>query len=520
MDIQSGESKPLPRHALIPSAHAMHISIDRRGARKYDCFSAFLTDFASEGAVVADRKRIAEELVFVAAKRGVDFADVRVIEEAGTRALVEDGRADRASASSEAGAGIRVLVNGAWGFVSADTLSRKRLLVALDEAIELAKASAPRVTDPAIVAAIEPTVTTFVTAGERDPRTVGAREKIAAIKAYESAARKHGGAAVVNSICSYSDVWVAETIANTRGVLVEQESTRVVIGCQVAVARDGLRQMGMEHRGIVGGYEIVEHTAAEGFSITAVDKALALLSAKPAPAGTFPVIFHPSITGLLAHEALGHNAEADAVWTGASILEGKVGQKVAAECITIVDDPTVQGKYGYYLYDSEGTPARRRAIIENGVLKGFLHSLETAARFGVSPNGAARADGHTAKPIVRMSNTFMAPGKDRFEDMVKSIDKGIYLKDGHWGYVFTERGQFTCRAGQAVMIEHGRLGEPLRDVSVAGLTLEVLQKMEMVGSDFEMEMPGTCGKGGQGAPTDAGGPHVKVAEIVVGGRVG
>ncbi len=148
-----------------------------------------------------------------------------------------------------------------------------------------------------------------------------------------------------------------------------------------------------------------------------------------------------------------------------------------------------------------------------------MHSLETAARFKVAPNGAARADGHTARPIVRMSNTFMEPGSEKFEAMVKSIDRGIYLKDGHWGYVFTERGQFTCRAGQAVMIENGELGEPLRDVSVAGLTIETLENIEMIGDDFEMEMPGTCGKSGQGAPTDAGGPHVKVKSLVVGGRV-
>ncbi|MCD6405570.1 MAG: TldD/PmbA family protein [Planctomycetes bacterium] len=465
------------------------------------------------------RKRIAEEAVFLAEQRGVDFADVRVIEETATSALVQDATADKVSERIEAGVAIRVLVDGAWGFVSLDTTSRRQVLVALDEAIELAGASKERVSDPAVLASFKPVVAEFATPFGRDPRTVGIPEKIKAIKAFEAAARTHGGAAVVNSLVSYADVAIAETIANTRGTLVEQECTRAVIGCRVAVAGGGVTQLGSEHRGIVGGFEVVEETTPEEFSVRAVDKALALLTAKPAPAGSFPVIFHPSITGLLTHEALGHNAEADAVWSGQSILAGKMGQKVAADCVTIIDDPTIAGKYGYYLYDSEGTPARRRVIIENGVLKEFLHSLETAGRFGVEPNGAGRADGHTARPIVRMRNTFMAPGQDSFEDMVKSIDNGIYLKDGHWGYVFTERGQFTCRAGQAVMIENGELGEPLRDVSVAGLTLEVLGDMEMVGSDFEMEMPGTCGKGGQGAPTDAGGPHVKVRSIVVGGRV-
>ena len=457
--------------------------------------------------------------MFVAQGRGVDFADVRVMEETSTRAVVQDGRADKMSSQSEAGAGIRVLVNGAWGFVSADSMGRKALLAALDEAIELARGSVERVTDPGMVADIKPSRMNAAAPFVRDPRAVGAREKIEAIKRYEAAARKHGGAAIVNSIVSYSDVVSAETVANTRGTLVEQETTRVVIACQVAVHADGVTQLGQEHKGIVGGFELIDATPEGDFSIRAVDKGLALLKAKPAPAGVYPVIFHPSITGLLVHEALGHNAEADAVWSEQSILEGKMGEKVAAAGVTIVDDPTVEGKYGFYFYDSEGTPAQRRVIIEDGVLKNFLHSLETAARFKAAPNGAARADGHTARPIVRMSNTFMERGHDTLDDMIKSIDHGVYLFDGHWGYVFTERGQFTCRAGQARMIENGTLGEPLRDVSVAGLTLETLANIEMIGEDFEMDMPGTCGKSGQGAPTDAGGPHVKVKSIVVGGRV-
>jgi TldD protein len=280
-----------------------------------------------------------------------------------------------------------------------------------------------------------------------------------------------------------------------------------------------MTQTGAERCGIVGGYELIEATTEEALSVVAVDRAMRLLTAKPAPAGTMPVIFDPSATGLFTHEALGHNAEADAVWTGQSLLAGRMGQRIAADCVTIVDDPTMEGKFGFYFFDSEGTPARRRVIVENGILKEYLHSLETAARFEVAPNGAARADGHTAAPIVRMSNTFIAPGEASVEEMIKSVDRGIYLRDAQGGYVFPERGQFTCKAGAAVMIEKGELGEPLRDVSVAGLTLEILQNVEAVAGDLEVDWPGFCGKGGQSAPTSIGGPHMKVSSMVVGGRV-
>lgn len=469
---------------------------------------------------MADTREVVQEIVFLAAQRGVGFADVRVVEDSGTAALVEDGKADKVSHRREIGACIRVLVDGAWGFVSMDTVGRRQMLVALDEAIELARASAPRVSDPGMVAEVEGVVAESVSPSGRDPRGVDIREKLAAIKRFEEAARKHGGPLLVNSAVAYSDVAVREIVANTCGTLVEQESCRVYVSCRVALSKDGMTQMGYERKGIVGGFEMVEETSADEFSLTAVEKAKVLLSARPAPAGTMPVIFDPSATGLFTHEALGHNVEADGVWSGQSLLTGKIGQKIAADCVTIIDEPAMAGKFGYYLYDSEGTAATKRVVIEDGVLKEFLQSLETAGRLGATPNGAARADGHTARPIVRMSNTYTAPGTDSLEDMIKSIDHGVYLKDAQGGYVFTERGQFTCKAGQAVMIENGELGEPLRDVSVAGLTLEILKDVEMVGADLEVDWPGFCGKGGQSVPTAIGGPHMKVKSMVVGGRLG
>jgi len=469
---------------------------------------------------VTELKDIARELIDLAGRRGVDFADLRMVEDSGTAALVEDGKADKVSRRRDIGACVRVLVDGAWGFVSVDAAGRRRLMAALDDAVELARASASRVSDPGMVAAADAVTAESATPFGRDPRGVEVSEKLSAIKRFEEAARKHGGSLLVNSAVTYSDAAVREIVANTRGTLVEQESCRVYVSCRVALSKDGMTQLGYERKGVVGGFEMIDETAADEFSLRAVEKARVLLSARPAPAGTMPVIFDPSATGLFTHEALGHNAEADGVWSGQSLLTGKMGQKIAADCVTIIDDPAMAGKFGYYLYDSEGTEAKKRVIIENGVLKEFLHTLETAGRLGAAPNGAARADGHTARPIVRMSNTYTAPGGDSLDAMIKSIDRGVYLKDAQGGYVFTERGQFTCKAGQAVMIENGELGEPLRDVSVAGLTLEILKNVEMVGGDLEVDWPGFCGKGGQSVPTAIGGPHVKVKSMVVGGRLG
>ncbi|MCX5674549.1 MAG: TldD/PmbA family protein [Planctomycetota bacterium] len=463
---------------------------------------------------------LAQSICEQAKRRGAAFADVRIVHRRGEAILVQDGRADKLAASSDRGIGVRVLVGRCWGFASADSLLKRRAERCLSDALALARASEAFVSDPAMIAEAPGTRAEDCRTPEIPPGAVPVKDKMARLLEYERAGRAAGGSTIVNSIVSYSDGEREEVLANTAGTLVRTAVTRAVLAC-LMVAGDGkILQRGMEHRGIVGGAELLRRTDAEAFSVRAARKALALLAARSAPAGSFTVIFHPSITGLLVHEALGHNAEADAVWAGQSILEGRMGETLAAPGVSIYDDSTLPGEFGSYAYDSEGTPGRRRTILSNGRLVGFLHSLETAAKFGAEPTGSARADSYESRPIVRMSNTFMARGTVPFQDMVRGVERGIYLEDGHWGYVFVQKGQFICHAGQARMIEKGSLGEPLRDVSVSSMTLDTLRKIDAVGDDFEMKMPGMCGKEGQSAATDTGGPHVRVADVVVGGQHG
>ena len=466
---------------------------------------------------------LARHLCDVATRRGVDFADVRVALHHGESILVQDGRADKLAASSDRGLGVRVLVGRAWGFASADSLDRRRAEQCVDDAIALAKASEALVTDPAQMAEVPPVVADDRQEPEIPLGAMPVAEKIAHLLEYERVGQTAAnGGRIVNSIVSYAQGWHEEVLANTAGTLVRSAGSRAV-ATAMYVATDGkILQRGTEHRGICGGAELLRRVEPEAFSGRAASKALAALKAKPAPAGRFTVVFHPSITGLLVHEALGHNAEADAVWAGESILEGRLGETIASPGISVYDDSTLPGQFGSFAYDSEGTPGRRRPIIEEGRLVGFLHSLETAAKFQTAPTGSARAESYDCRPIVRMSNTFLEPaGHDTGEpvaEMMRDIDRGIYLEDGHWGYVFVQKGQFICHAGQAHMIEHGAVGEPLRDVSISSLTLDVLANIDAVGDDWEMKMPGMCGKHGQAAPTDCGGPHVRVRDVVVGGH--
>ncbi|MHB9036861.1 MAG: TldD/PmbA family protein [Armatimonadota bacterium] len=452
-----------------------------------------------------------------AKRKGASFADVRVYQSEGTGITRQDGRADKLDQSTACGLGIRVLKDHAWGFASVSGIDRESAFDALNTAVAMAEASAARSED-AVVAEMPPIEDLVVAQVEIDPRSVTVERKMAALQGYEDAATKLVGDKMANSIVNYYDRAQREIVCNTFGSYIQTETIRTRAYALI-VARDGsLLQRGTKVIGAPKGFELIESTSAEDFSLKAASLALSLLSAAPPPAGKFPVIFHPSITGLLTHEAIGHNAEADHIISGTSIIAGKIGERIGSELVTIVDDSTLPGEWGSYKYDSEGTPSRRRVIIERGVLKEFMHSLETAARLGATPNGSARAQDYSQRPIIRMSNTFIEPGESTFDDLVKGIDLGLYLKGGQHGHVYSERGQFTCHAGEAYMIRHGEIAEHLRDVSVAGMTLETLMNIDAVSNDFEMKMPGMCGKNGQGMYVDNGGPHIRVKELVVGGR--
>ncbi len=464
--------------------------------------------------------RLLEIIVERAADGGAAFADARLTESDGTGILCQDGRADKVGQGRSRAGGVRVLVEGAWGFASTDEPDEKRLGACVESALAMARASKERVTEPGMAAEAGPTKGESIATVEVDPRKVPLEEKMKRTSAYEREARAKHGDKLVNTIVSYGDDWNREVVVNSRGTAVVSEQIRTRVGAMMIAKSPETRQRGSEQRAGLVGFELLDKTEPEELSIRAADRAVALLSAGRAPSGRFPVVFHPTITGLLTHEAIGHNAEADLVFAGESILEGKLATRVAPDCVTIVDDATIEGSNGSYAYDSEGTPAARKVIVEKGILKSFLHSLESAARMEATPLGSGRAQGAHSLPIVRMSNTFIERGEGTFEDLIAPIDKGVFLRGGEWGYVFCERGQYVCHAAEGWMIRDGKLAEHLRDVSISGMTLDTLRDIDGVSDDFEMEMPGMCGKGGQGAPINAGGPYVRVKELVVGGQEG
>jgi len=465
----------------------------------------------------------ARRVVDFARGKGARFVEARVITGGSVGLSVQDGRAERLGAGRVRGSCVRLISRGRWGFASTDGGSLRHLKETAEHALELA-ASGRELGRPAAVAPRPRRKPQALVCSEDMARDgeVGPGELTAwaaKVLELERAARKHAGKKAVNSIANYGRHGGRLVVASSRGAAGVRWGRRSTSSLMVVVSegRRGIQRWS-ERVGRTGGGDLLAELRPEEFSRNAAERALALLRARPAPGGTYPVILDPATGGVFVHECLGHNAEADLVLSGQSLLDGRIGKRVASRHVTVVDDPTVRGAFGSYPFDSEGTPAERTEIIGRGVLKTYLHSLETAARMKARPNGHGRSDGYSSPPIVRMSNTFFAPGTHKLDDMIGDVKRGLLLEHGSSGHVLSEKGHYTVRAGCGRLIENGKLGELVRDVSISGLVLESLKDIDAVSDDFELSSPGYCGKDGQDVPVDDGGAYVRLRKVVVGGR--
>ncbi|MBI4232244.1 TldD/PmbA family protein [Candidatus Peregrinibacteria bacterium] len=458
-------------------------------------------------------REVMEYVVHAGKSKGLEFCDVRVCKSVSTAIKIQDGVAREIAAGDDYGAAIRVFKNGAWGFASTNTIDKANLLKALSEAIPLTKRNHSR---KLRLPHIRPTFGKAESTFKIAPSSVSESEKLKVLSILGKEARLYSKK-IINTILAYADTSTTECVANSAGSYTQQTLTRIRLMCSV-IASDGRRKQSMRKSiGKLGGFELVKELNPENFSIAAAKSALRLLDAKDAPSGEFTVITDPDISGLFAHEACGHNSEGDLVAYNQSILAGSVGKKIASPAVTLIDDATLPNKHGSYFFDSEGTPGQRRNLIEKGKVQGFMHSLETASLLKAEPNGSARAQLHQNMPIVRMSNTFFAPGNVQLDDLISGVKFGILAKGFNWGYVEVGRGQFTCNVQEAYAIRNGVIAEPYGNISIGGLTLETLKNVEDCSKEWAVDTPGMCGKGGQWMWVATGGPYMKIRKMVVGG---
>jgi TldD protein len=302
----------------------------------------------------------------------------------------------------------------------------------------------------------------------------------------------------------------------TEGTRLEHGQTRVIAIANLTGRREGVISSFRVRVGGVGGFEVFSAQDPVERTSSGVRSLETLLGAGRAPGGRMTAIVDPDMTGVLAHEAFGHASEADLVLAGESILDGRLGEKLGADGVTIFDDPTIPGAFGSFPFDDEGVRATRKVLMEDGVLTSFIHSRETAGRMGHEPNGAARCQDHGSRPLVRMSNTCIGPGDMSREELFEGVKEGIYLKGTRGGEVDVAKGTFQFGAQEAFLVKGGEVTRPLRDVALMGSILDTLMNVDGIGRDFRLASPGFCGKG-QTVPVGDGGPHVRFHDAVVGG---
>lgn len=434
-----------------------------------------------------------------------DFYDVRVLRGILTRIVLDNGRLDEISESPFQGASVRALSGGAWGFVTTDNID------GLEKEIDLAKRMARKIgRKEDLKLATAPSGQSQTIPVKKNPRDLSLEEKVGLLKEIENAAKVQG---ISSTQAVYSEVEVKAHYTSSEGLDLESGMTRMGFVISAVAHRNGLYQASGEGRAGIGGLELFDREDPIALAKQVGQTAVSLLDAEVPKGGTFPVILDQELAGVFVHEAVGHAAEADIILEGGSCLEGMMGQRIGSELVTVKDDPSLR-QNGYYPFDDEGSISQETVLVKNGILNSNLHSRETAGRMGGVPRNA-RAQG-TDRPIVRMSNTYIANGDWKLDEIFEELGDGVYLMGSRGGQVNTAEGVFQFNAKRGYLVENGEKTRLLRDASLSGKILEILKDVRAIGNDLKFNS-GRCGKGGQLVPVSDGSPHLLIEKATVGG---
>jgi TldD protein len=449
-----------------------------------------------------------------ALRHGGDFAEVFAEDRRMASARLDDGKVEEFTSGRERGAGIRVVRGDTTGFAHTADLSEAGLRMAADAAAAAAQGAPGETT----VATLERRDTRPPHTVEVLPETVAKARKAEVLERADHAARAESDS-IRQVSASYADSRRRVLIANSDGLLVEDDRVRTRFGVSCVAVGDTGMQTGTEAPGRTVGFEIFDEIDPEEVARIAARRALTMLRARPAPRGKLPVVLKRGAGGVLFHEACGHGLEADLIDKDASVFRGRVGELVASPLVTLVDDGTYAREWGTYAIDDEGAPAQRNVLIEDGVLTDYMWDLVRARKHGRASSGNGRRETYQHLPMVRMTNTFLLAGDDDPDDIIRDTPHGLYCVALGGGQVDTATGDFVFGITEAYMIENGEITDPVRAAQLIGNGPDTLRLVDAVGSDFDT-WAGTCGKDGQGVPVSSGQPTLRVAELTVGGTAG
>ncbi|WP_280539579.1 metalloprotease TldD [Chromohalobacter sp. 11-W] len=444
---------------------------------------------------------------------GIDYADLYFQRTWQESWILEDGDVKEAGYSIDGGVGVRTLTGEKTGFAYSNQISADALADTGRIAAGIAR-SGQRLPPQAVQAAMPTRRYADV-----DPLAgLSAEDKIAMLKTADRVARA-ADPCITQVSASLSGVYEVVMVRASDGTLAADIRPLVRFNVSVIAVRDGRRERGSAGGG--GRYSMArlrDENVAERFAKEAVRQAKVNLEAVDAPAGQMPVVLGNGWPGILLHEAVGHGLEGDFNRKGSSAFAGRIGERVAAPGVTVVDDGTLSDRRGSLSVDDEGTPSQRNTLIEDGILKGYMQDKLNARLMGMAPTGNARRESYAHVTMPRMTNTCMLAGQDDPEDIVKSVKRGIYAVSFGGGQVDITSGRFVFSASEAYLIEDGKITAPVKGATLIGNGPEVMQQVSMIGHDLELDTGiGVCGKEGQGVPVGVGQPTLKIDELTVGG---
>ncbi len=423
----------------------------------------------------------------------------------------EDGKIENISSGKDTGFGLRVIAGDrtAYGYSN---------VISAEELFRLGKA---------VLKDIEKNPGGMASPGEMKLGTTGAvsipaedvslDEKISRVVEADRAARAVSGE-VTQVRVNFGDMVQTVRIFNSEGVAVGDDRRQLIFNVRAVATAS--RDIQTAYRSIGGrkGFEFLDGDRVRALAVEASESAVKILHSDHSPAGTMTVVLASQAGGTMVHEAIGHGLEGDAAEKGLSIYSGKTGRQVASPLVTVVDDATLEGRRGSYVFDDEGVSAGRTVSVENGVLKKYLLDRRVAKKTGLESTGNGRRQNYRFRPIVRMSNTMIAPGRHDPSEIISSVDYGLYVVRMGGGQVDTSSGDFVFKVNEAYLIENGKVTRPVRGATLIGNGPAVLKDIDMVGNDLGFDI-GTCGKDGQHVPVSDAQPTLRIPGITVGGEV-
>lgn len=450
----------------------------------------------------------------ISSSRGTSYAEARYQARLTTEVNFVNGELERIRVVENAGCGIRVLVDGCWGFSSTNDLSL--LKESLDNAVSAARVLAQTKKNKVKGLAESKMATgTFRTSANGSLSDIDIEQKVKVAREGEKAARSNK--AVKAASCTYREMLDQKAIVSSDGADVEIYDSKPEFSVSAIAKRGGQSATAHEGIGITGGWNDLFKKSHLEYAVTASERAAKLLEAKHVSGNRATVILDPAMVGLLSHEAIGHTVEADFVLSG-SVVKDRVGEQVASDLVTLVDSgrSEIAGNAGgTIMVDDEGVAAGRTAIIEKGILKSFLHNRESAMTFGTESTGNARAFQYSDEPLIRMRNTFIEPGNDKLADMIKETKHGYVVKGARNGQA-DANGEFMFGAEEVYLIENGEVRELMKGASISGNAFDVLKSVDLVGDEFQYDIgTGYCGKY-QPAKVDGGGPYIRCTAVIGG----